>query len=115
MTYLSAAQIEQEMVRLEAKFPAWCKRFPLDHSREGRPISLLRIQGGSAFDGRRKVLITAGMHGREWAPPDALLSFVDELLTAYRNKSDLTEAAFTYVRVLAGSTKSFDYKPYVVE
>ncbi len=41
------------------------------------------------------VLFTGGVHSCEWAPPDALLSFCQRLLTAYTNKSDIVYPLFT--------------------
>jgi hypothetical protein len=96
MPYLTAHQIEAKMADLELRFPGICNRFPLSNSVLNNPIHGLRIQGGPHIDYRPKVLITAGVHAREWAPPDALLSFIEELLVAYDKKTDITEKGFNY-------------------
>ena len=41
------------------------------------------------------MLITGGMHAREWAPPDALLSLLERLLRAYEAGADFVVPAFT--------------------
>lgn len=44
---------------------------------------------------RWSVLITGGVHARELAPPDALVSFVERLLDAYDSGTGLVYPAFT--------------------
>ena len=48
----------------------------------GREVSCLRIGTGTG-DGRPRILIVAGIHAREWAPPDAVMTFLEKLLAAY--------------------------------
>ncbi len=57
-------------------------------SREGKTIHYLRIHDGSGAD-RPSILLTGGVHAREIAPPDALLSFAEALLVAYRDGKPL--------------------------
>lgn len=56
---------------------------------EGRQLSGFRLGKGSV-----RVAITAGMHAREWAQPDALLEFAKALLEAYINNRPLIDGAF---------------------
>jgi murein tripeptide amidase MpaA len=87
--------IEAELARLAADHPQLCTRTVASHrSHEGRSISFVTIGGGAAGS-RRPVLITGGIHAREWAPPDALLSLLDRLLRAYEDGADFVVAAFT--------------------
>lgn len=56
--------------------------------------SYLKIGKGTGV-GRPTVLVVAGMHARELAQPDAVLSFADKLLTAYRTNSTFTIPPYT--------------------
>jgi hypothetical protein len=116
MPYMTAEQIEAKMADLERMYTPVCIRFPLLNSVEQRPIHGLRIKGPLLVDYRPNVLITAGVHAREWAPPDALLSFIEELLVAYSNNSPIVEPLFTYFNrgILGGGTKTLDYGEYTV-
>lgn len=46
---------------------------------EGREVQALRIGSGQAAS----VVVIGGVHAREWAPPDALLSLAEGLVRAY--------------------------------
>ncbi len=85
--------IEAELARLAAEHPALCTRtIAANRTHEGRSVSYVTV---SAVDGGRPVLLTGGVHAREWAPPDALLSMLDRLLRAYEDGSDFAVPAFT--------------------
>jgi len=85
--------IEAELARLAADHPDLCTRTVApNRSHEGRSVSYVTISGA---EGGRPVLITGGIHAREWAPPDALLSLLDRLLRAYEAGSDFVVSAFT--------------------
>ncbi len=87
--------IEAELARLAAVHPDLCTRTIVpNRSHEGREISFLTVGAGAAGGGR-PVLITGGIHAREWAPPDALLSLLDRLLRAYEAGTDFVVPAFT--------------------
>ena len=94
MAYPSTVRaIEDELARLTADHPDLCTRTVApNRSHEGRSISYVTI-GGAA--GGRPVLITGGMHAREWAPPDVLLTLLDRLLRAYEAGADLVVPGFT--------------------
>lgn len=116
MAYITAAQIEAKIKQLATQYAQICTRFPLANSVEGRPISYLRIMGGPQRDYRPNLLITAGVHAREWAPPDALLSFIEKLLAAYVAHGSIVEPGFNYANrgVAPGVTQQFVYGPYTV-
>lgn len=85
--------IEAELARLSDEHPGLCTRtIAPNRTHEGRSVSYVTI-GGAA--GGRPVLLTGGMHAREWAPPDALLSMLDRLLRAYADATDFAVPAFT--------------------
>jgi murein tripeptide amidase MpaA len=85
--------IEAELARLAAEHPELCTlTVAPNRSHEGRSISYVTISGA---EGGRPVLITGGIHAREWAPPDALLSLLDRLLGAYAAGTDFVVPAFT--------------------
>ncbi len=76
-------QLEARITKLASDFNAICSRTQLNHpTHQNRKVSLLRI-GTGVGDGRPRVLITAGVHAREWAPPDAVLTLLEKLLAAY--------------------------------
>ncbi len=85
--------IEAELGRLAADHADLCTRTVApNRSHEGREISYVTVSGG---EGGRPVFITGGIHAREWAPPDALLSLLDRLLRAYAAEGDFVVPAFT--------------------
>lgn len=89
MAYPSTVtEIETRIRQLATTHSAICKRSDLKTTFEpagtGRKISLLTIGTGTG-EGRARVLIVAGVHAREWAPPDAVLTFIEKLLVAYNN------------------------------
>ena len=58
--------IEAELARLAADHPDLCTRTVAPgRSHEGRSVSYVTISGA---EGGRPVLITGGIHAREWAP-----------------------------------------------
>jgi Zinc carboxypeptidase len=79
----SAAAIEAALAAIATAHPATCTRTILSNqTQEGRKVSVLTI-GTKSAGPRRAVVITGGSHAREWAPPDALVSLAERLLTAF--------------------------------
>jgi murein tripeptide amidase MpaA len=93
MAYPSTVrEIEDGLGALAAAHPTLCTRTTLPNAtHEGRRVSSVRVTSG----GRVPVLFTGGVHAREWAPPDALLTLVERLLDAYASDGDLEIPAFT--------------------
>jgi murein tripeptide amidase MpaA len=88
----TARAIEAELARLAADHPQLCTRSVApNRTHESRSVSFVTVTGAA---GGRPVLLTGGMHAREWAPPDALLSMLAHLLRAYEDGTDLVVAAF---------------------
>jgi hypothetical protein len=100
MPYLTAAQIEAAMTTLSASSPTLCTKIALPNATvsEGgigpTTYSYLKIAKGSA-PGRVVVLAVAGMHAREWAQPDAVISFARKLVKAYTGKTAFVIPAYT--------------------
>jgi murein tripeptide amidase MpaA len=85
--------VEAELGRLAADHPQLVTRTVApNRTHEGRSVSYVTISGAA---GGRPVLLTGGIHAREWAPPDALLSMLDRLLRAYEDETDFVVPAFT--------------------
>jgi len=94
MNYLTADEIEARLDRLASENPGLCSKIPpvplftapkdpadAPPGVPGRTLRILKI-GLPAAPGKTKtpVLITGGLHAREWAPPDALVSFCERLV-----------------------------------
>lgn len=96
MTYPTVAQIEAKLTALDtdAQTGPLCTRTAMGASRLGTVTSVLKIfKGGGA--NRVGVVIIAGMHAREWAPPAAVLELVELILKAYAGNKALTVGGYT--------------------
>jgi murein tripeptide amidase MpaA len=76
----------------------------------GRTVRYLRI-GTGVGEGRARVLIAAGTHARELAPPDAVLTLLEKLLAAYKKQAPVKYAAFVDSRTQPRTT----YKEFVID
>lgn len=103
----SSEEIERRMARLADGFESTCTREelpnkthegPLPGPGPGRTVHFLRIGTGTG-EGRPRVLLVAGVHAREWAPPDALLTFAEKLLGSYATKTATTQLDMVYAAV----------------
>jgi hypothetical protein len=102
MAYPSSPEAIEERIRAldppeKKPYTGYCTRFDLPNRTyegktgvsTGRTISCLRIGKGTG-EGRPRILIVGGIHAREWVPPDAILTFVEKLLKAYKETKPLT-------------------------
>jgi hypothetical protein len=91
---MRAQQIEEALLDLETSFPALCTRttFP-GQTFQSRQHSYVKIASASGV--RPAVLLIGGVHGREWAPPDALVSLARNLLVGFSSGSGITFPAMT--------------------
>jgi murein tripeptide amidase MpaA len=83
MAYLNVIEIESALQNLAAAYPESTELISCPNvTHEGRRSHVLRVGAGRdvAVDG---VLILGGVHAREWAPPDALVSLAADLLEAH--------------------------------
>lgn len=100
MPYLTVPQIEAAMTSLESVAPAGvCRKIALPHPTVSEGMgpttySYLKIANGTG-SGRVAVLAVAGMHAREWAQPDAVISFARRLLEAYVGGKAFVIPAYT--------------------
>jgi hypothetical protein len=95
MTYPTKTDaFEAYMQKLATTFPGLCTvtAFPKQTNSVSMPprtYSFMKIGNGSGA-GRPAMLAVAGHHAREWAPPDATLTFALKLLTAYKANTPFT-------------------------
>jgi hypothetical protein len=99
MPYLTSAQIESEMTALAASAPTICRKIALPNKTVSEGVgpttySYLNIAKNPS-GGVVTVLAVAGLHAREWAQPDAVISFARALIAAYQNSTAFSIAAYT--------------------
>jgi hypothetical protein len=111
----SVEQIEDRTAALAAEFPDVCAVDVLpEPSVEGGPLGrgrvvrFLRI-GTGVGEGRSRVLLIGGVHSREWAPPDALLTFLEKLLRAFAARGGMGYAAVADPRVPPTEYHAFSF------
>ncbi|HKR47995.1 MAG TPA: M14 family zinc carboxypeptidase [Pseudonocardiaceae bacterium] len=85
--YTRSADIELINQTLAQWFPSMIDRIVLADSREGRPVSALRIHAGAKTN-RRGVVFVGGTHARELLNPDALIDLTVGLLRHYLTGTD---------------------------
>ena len=95
MAYKTSATIANAIIALEPSFPNTCTRFTMNHltAQDNQPVPFVKISTGGKE--KTQVLFTGGIHARELAPPDALLAFCTQLLTAFTNGFDIIYPPFT--------------------
>jgi Zinc carboxypeptidase len=87
--YLSSSALSERLRRLARDHPDVCAVEGLPHrTHEGREVTLLRVGTGSTAT----VVVLGGVHAREWAPPDALLSLAEGLVGAYSRNGPMEYA-----------------------
>lgn len=105
MGYKTSTTIDDALIRLENGSNGTCSRIGLGRpTHEGKQITGARIRSGS--DDAIPVLVIGGVHARELAPPDALLSFCEQLVTAFENGFDIV--------LSATSSGGVDYPEHVI-
>jgi hypothetical protein len=117
----TVAQIEARTVALAAAHPTVCTRFELTHrtweggtvATPGRKVAYLRIGTGTG-GGRPRILLNAGIHAREWAPPDAVLTFVERLLAAYKLHKAGTPKPVTYPKFVDTRPPAVTFKEFTI-
>lgn len=83
MTYYNVDEVESAIANLAAGYPTLCTLLNLpEQTAEGRRSHALKISAGGG--GTRPVLmVTAGVHGREWGGCEIAVAFASDLLLAY--------------------------------
>lgn len=89
MAYLNVEEIEAAVEALAAAYPDLTELVVLSNrTAEGRQSHALRI-GPADAQALDAVIVTGGMHAREWVPPDALVNLAADLLGAYAEGTGL--------------------------
>src|SRR3954468_20469460 len=87
--YLSSGALSERLKRLASDHPEGCSIEVLPHAtHEGRDVTMLRLGAGSTAT----IVVLGGVHAREWAPPDALLSLAEGLVGAYARNGSMDHA-----------------------
>ena len=96
-TPTTPSDINTALTALSAAFPDNCELITLPNkSAEPPGVDVLAVKlhdGTTAKD--PAVLVIGGVHAREWAPPDALLRLAQDLLNAFKTKTDITFGPLT--------------------
>jgi murein tripeptide amidase MpaA len=98
--YMTSTVVGAHLDALAAAHPAVCARSaPADWApgRVGASSGFVKV-GASTPDSppaRWGVLLTGGVHARELAPPDALVSLLEKLVAAYAGKASITYPSWT--------------------
>jgi Zinc carboxypeptidase len=97
--YMISSVVAAHLDAIAASYPAVCTRSGADWAAgwNGGNSGYVKIAATTADSPatRWAVLITGGVHARELAPPDALVSFLEKLLAAYAAQSAITYPAWT--------------------
>lgn len=89
MAYLNVEEIEAALHTIAESYPNVTALVPLpNRTPEGRQSHALRIGPADAQAGNA-VVVTGGMHAREWVPPDALVNLAADLLEAHARGTGL--------------------------
>ncbi len=100
MVFKTSAAMDSALTELQNRFPSHCIKstLPLKSWQEKivPALTITSLDPKAEAPVRIPVLFTGGVHAREWAPPDALLSFCERLLTAASSKpmADITYSDF---------------------
>jgi len=85
MPYLKVVDLENKLDSVATSSSGYCRKdsCPEQTVPGGRKVFFVNISAPSTPDTpRTPVLISGGVHAREWAPPDALVSFIAKLIDA---------------------------------
>ncbi|RAY12573.1 hypothetical protein DPM19_23510 [Actinomadura craniellae] len=108
---LRPQQIEDALADLATTFPTLCTRTVFTgKTHEGRSHSYLKIANGTGE--RPAVLVTGGVHAREWAPPDALVTFARNLLVSFQSGTDITIPAMEVTPLTGPPVR---YRPWKIK
>jgi murein tripeptide amidase MpaA len=96
MSYLNVDEVESALVGLAAEYPEVCELITLPNaSVEGRVCHAVRIGSGTPT-GRDGVLLTGGVHAREWGSSEICVYLAADLCEAYVNHTGLAYGGKTF-------------------
>jgi murein tripeptide amidase MpaA len=94
--YLTATEVESALSVLAATYPALVSVVPLpEPTEEGRTSSVVQLRAGTGPP-RTGVLITGGVHAREWGGSDICVALATNLLRSYSTGSPLQYGRKTF-------------------
>ena len=106
MSYPIRSGHEVELGAIAAAHPSLCERIELNpltrQTHDGNGLYGLRISAVPGPVQPPAAIVIGGLHAREWAPPDALLSFARNLVEAYADSKPITLPRFRHVDVGLG-------------
>ena len=86
--YHDEETVASTLTDFETNFPALAKKIQIGATTAGRPIWALKISDNVATDeDEPRVVIDAGIHAREYAPPEIALDVIWQLLYGYTNNT----------------------------
>ncbi len=86
--YHDEEAVASTLTDFETNFPALAKKIQIGATTGGRPIWALKISDNVATDeDEPRVVIDAGIHAREYAPPEIALDVIWQLLYGYTNNA----------------------------
>lgn len=89
MAYLNVEEIEAAIEALAEAYPGATELIALPNkTSEGRQSHALRIGPGDR-PATKAIVITGGIHAREWVPPDALVNLAADVLEAHARGTGL--------------------------
>lgn len=103
MSYLNVTEVESALAGLATTYPAVAQLITLPHTTiEGRTVHALRI-GTAPATSRDAVLLTGGVHAREWGSSEICVSLAADLCEAFTNSTGLAYGgkSFTSAEVQA--------------
>ncbi|KAJ4306511.1 putative metallocarboxypeptidase ecm14 [Collariella sp. IMI 366227] len=92
--YQTLPVITSWMRLIEAMFPSMAKMTSIGKSYEGRDIYAMRLgvrTGKEAKGPRKTILITGGLHGREWISTSSVTYLLWSVVTSYGNEQSITK------------------------
>ncbi|EAA27505.1 hypothetical protein GE21DRAFT_8032 [Neurospora crassa] len=113
--YQPLSVITSWMALMETMFPSIAKMESIGDSYEGRPIHSFRIgdhSGDNANNGTRKtILVTGGLHGREWISTSTVTYLLWSIITAYGKESMVTKLLkhFDIIFIPVVNPDGYDY------
>ena len=88
--YLTADEVESALINLQTLHPDLVTLIELPHHTWGNRVSqAVRVRAGENTN-RAGVLFTGSMHAREWGGSDICITFLVNLINAYRANNTLT-------------------------